>query len=47
MTSIKFLDTLSKDKIKMELKKFDLSQNEQMVAIFEKYSIKHLLDVLE
>ena len=47
MTSIKFLESLSKDKIKMELKKFDLSQNEQMVAIFEKYSIKHLLDVLE
>ena len=45
--SIKFLDSLSKDKIKMELKKFDLSQKEQMITIFEKYSIKHLLDMLE
>ena len=47
MLSIKFLDSLSKDKIKMELKKFDLSQKEQMIEIFDKYSIKHLLDVLE
>ena len=47
MSSIKFLDRLSKDKIKMELKKFDWSKKEQIVAIFEKYSIKPLLDVVE
>ena len=47
MSSIKFLDSLSKDKIKMELKKFDLSQKEQISELFDKYSIKHLLDVLE
>ena len=47
ITSIKFLDSISKDKIKMEIKKFDLSQKEEMMALFDKYSIKHLLDVLE
>ena len=47
MSSIKFLESLSKDKIKMELKKFDSKQKEEMEAIFEKYSIKHLLDMLE
>ena len=45
--SINFLNSISKDKIKMELKKFDLSQIEQMRQLFDKYSIKHLLDVLE
>ena len=47
MSSIKFIDSLSKDKIKMELKKFDMSKKEQMIELFDKYSIKHLLDVLE
>ena len=47
MSSIKYLDTLSPDKIKMELKKFDLNQKEEMEIIFEKYSIKHLLDMLK
>ena len=47
MSSIKFLNSISKDKIKMELKKFNLEQKEEVIKIFEKYSIKHLLDVLE
>lgn len=47
MSSIIFLNTLSKDKIKMELKKFDLRKKEQMIKLFDEYSIKHLLDVLE
>ena len=47
IASIKFLDSLSRDKIKMELKKFDISQIEEMKQLFDKYSIKHLLDVLE
>ena len=47
MSSIKFIDSLSKDKIKMELQKFDLTKKDEMIALFDKYSIKHLLDVLE
>ncbi len=47
MSSINFLNELSKDKIKMELKKINESQKEEMFELFEKYSIKHLLDVLE
>lgn len=47
MSSIKYLDRLSKDKIKMELKKFDWTNKEQIEAIFEKYSIKPLLDVVK
>ena len=47
MESVKFIDSLSKDKMKMELLKFDLKQREQMNELFDKYSIKHLLDVLE
>ena len=47
MSSIKFLEKLSKDKIKMELKKFDWSNKEQIVSIFEKYSIKQLLNMVE
>ena len=47
IASIKFLNSLSKDKTKMELKKFDLSQKEEMIKLFDKYSIKHLLDVIE
>ena len=40
------LEKLSKDKIKMELKKFKNARKEQIDEIFEKYSIKHLLDVV-
>lgn len=47
MSSIHFLNSLSKDKIKMELKKFDLSQKDEMNEIFEKYSIKEILDMIE
>ena len=45
--SIKYLDRLTKDKIKMEIKKFVGVDKEQIVAIFEKYSIKQYLDVVE
>ena len=47
MSSIKYLDSISKDKIKMELLKFDQTQKDEMESLFEKYSIKHLLDVLK
>ena len=36
------LEKLSKDKIKMELKKFKNIEKERIDEIFEKYSIKHL-----
>ena len=45
--SIKYLENISKDKIKMELKKFDMRQKSDIVLIFEKYCVKHLLDVIE
>ena len=40
------LEKLSKDKIKMELKKFKNVEKERIEEIFEKYSIKHLFDVV-
>lgn len=46
-SSIKFIDSLSKDKIKMELKKFDLTQIDKMEQLFDKYCIKHLLDMVK
>lgn len=47
MSSIKYLDMLSKDKIVMEMKKIKDVDREKMNELFDKYSIKHLLDVIE
>ena len=47
MSSIKYLDMLSKDKIVMEMKKIIDVDREKMNELFDKYSIKHLLDVIE
>ena len=44
--SAQYLDMLSKDKIKMELKKFKDIEKEKIAQLFEKFSIKHLLDVI-
>lgn len=43
----KYLEMISKDKIKMELKKFKGVPKERINEVFEKFSIKHLLDVVE
>ena len=40
------LEKLSKDKIKMELRKIKNIEKERIEQIFEKYSIKHLFDVV-
>ena len=45
--STKYLDKISKDKIKMEFKKFKNIKNDQLDEMLEKYSIKHLKDVIE
>ena len=45
--SIKYLSLISIDKIKMEMKKFKGIDKEIIEETFEKYSIKHLLDVIE
>ena len=45
--SIKYLSLISIDKIKMEIKKFKGIDKEIIEETFEKYSIKHLLDVIE
>ena len=42
-----YLDKISKDKIKMELKKFKNVNKEEIEKEFMKFSIKHLLDVIE
>ena len=47
MRSIQFLNKISKDKIKMEFKKFKDIDNTKLDAMLEKYSIKHLKDVIE
>ena len=41
------LDKLSNDKIKMEFKKFKNVNDNQLNEMLEKYSIKHLKDVIE
>lgn len=41
------LKKLSKDKIKMELKKFKNIEKDRIAEVFKKFSIKHLLDVVE
>ena len=45
--SIKFLNWTSKDKIKQEIKKIKNVQKDRIRKMFEKYSIQHLLDVIE
>ena len=45
--SIKYLELLSKDKIKMELKKFKNIDRKEIEGIFNKYSINYLLDMVE
>ena len=45
--SVHLLDKLSKDKIKMEFKKFKNVEDNQLNEMLEKYSIKHLKDVIE
>ena len=47
ISSIKFLDKISKDKIKMEFKKFKNIEKDKLDEMLEKYSIKHLKDVIE
>ena len=45
--SVKYLSLISIDKIKMEMKKFKGIDNKIIEETFEKYSIKHLIDVIE
>ena len=47
MKSIKFLDNVSKDKIKMEIKKIKGIEKDKIEKLFSDYSIKQFLDVVE
>ena len=47
IASSKYLDKISKDKIRMEFKKFKNIEKDKLLEMLEKYSIKHLEDVIE
>ncbi len=47
INSVKFLNKISQDKIKMEFKKFKNINAKELDEMLEKYSIKHLKDVIE